>query len=96
MICLSAPKVRSQFFEIVKGFGMLPDKEIADFALRVPRCIACQVCFNITAKMQSGYRRALLATDDCILARITLLSSVRSGVAGKPSVKAGLKYDRTF
>ena len=33
MICLSAPKVRSQFFEIVKGFGMLPDKEIVDFAL---------------------------------------------------------------
>jgi len=33
----------ANFFEIVKGFGMLPDKEIADFALRVPRCIACQV-----------------------------------------------------
>ena len=29
-----APKVRSQFFEIVKGFGMLPDKEIVDFVLR--------------------------------------------------------------
>ena len=29
----------ANFFEIVKGFGMLPDKEIVDFALRVPRCI---------------------------------------------------------
>ena len=33
----------ANFSEIVKGFGMLPDKRIADFALRVPRCIACQV-----------------------------------------------------
>ena len=29
---------------------MLPDKEIADFALRVPRCIACQVWFIILGK----------------------------------------------
>ena len=49
---------------------MLPNKflqkaatlKFAKSTMCVHTCIACQVCSNILASMQSGYRRALLAT----------------------------------
>jgi len=52
---------------------MLPNKflqkaatlKFAKSTMCVHTCIACQVCFNILASMQSGYRRALLAKSMC-------------------------------
>ena len=38
--------------------------KFAKSTMCVHTCIACQVCFNILASMQSGYRRALLAKSE--------------------------------
>ena len=45
--------------------------KFAKSTMCVHTCIACQVCSNILASMQSGYRRALLGNSTCELASKT-------------------------
>ena len=47
-----------------KLFQKAAELKFAKSTMCVHTCIACQVCFNILASMQSGYRRVLLAKSE--------------------------------
>ena len=64
----------ANFIEIVKGFGILPNKEIEDFAHRYHCALIAKYDLSSMVKMRSGYRGAQLATDVFIIEALLEIS----------------------